>query len=259
MMVDLDQAPSSQPLFSKTLRIESKTIFVDVKENANGSYLKIAERSTRGARQTVVMAVSGIRELREALDEALEQLHATQGDVTQQDAPQTSVIFVSNMSEDTDEQAIVGHFSQVGRVTNVRIQTKADGSSRGLALVSYDEPYMAQQAIEVLNDSNLNGAQVRCRLDRNARDRVRSTNQHRAHISNLSSNTTTEDLTAHFESIGLVTGCDIRKARNSDGGSESPSSGYVEFMNSRSATIAIEQFSGTILNNQEIIVRQYYN
>lgn len=92
---------------------------------------------------------------------------------------------------------------------------------------------MAQQAIEVLNDSNLNGAQVRCRLDRNARDRVRSTNQHRAHISNLSSNTTTEDLTAHFESIGLVTGCDIRKARNSDGGSESPSSGYVEFMDSR--------------------------
>ena len=78
MMADLDQAPSSQPLFSKTLRIESKTIFVDVKENANGSYLKIAERSTRGARQTVVMAVSGIRELREALDEALEKLHATQ-------------------------------------------------------------------------------------------------------------------------------------------------------------------------------------
>ena len=92
---------------------------------------------------------------------------------------------------------------------------------------------MAQQAIEVLNGSNLNGAQVRCRLDRNARDRVRSTNQHRAHISNLSSNTTTEDLTAHFESIGLVTGCDIRTARNSDGGNESPSSGYVEFMDSR--------------------------
>ena len=29
--------------------------------------------------------------------------------------------------------------------------------------------------------------------------------------------------------------------------------------NLHSATIAIEQFSGTILNNQEIIVRQYYN
>ena len=57
--------------------------------------------------------------------------------MTQQNAPQTSVIFVSNMSEDTDEQAIVGHFSQVGRVTNVRIQTKADGSSRGLALVFF--------------------------------------------------------------------------------------------------------------------------
>ena len=77
-MVDLAQAPSSQPLFSKTLRVESKTIFVDVKENANGMYLKIAERSTRGERQTIVMAVSGIRQLREALDEALEQLNSTQ-------------------------------------------------------------------------------------------------------------------------------------------------------------------------------------
>ena len=59
------------PIFSKTLRIEQKTIFVDVKENANGTYLKIAERSTRGDRSTVVMAISGIQELRDALDEAL--------------------------------------------------------------------------------------------------------------------------------------------------------------------------------------------
>ena len=63
--------PEQSPLFSKTLRIESKTIFVDVKENSNGTYLKIAERSTRGDRSTVVMAVSGIQELRDALDEAL--------------------------------------------------------------------------------------------------------------------------------------------------------------------------------------------
>ena len=66
--------PRQETIFSKTLRVESKTIFVDIKENESGQYLKIAERSTKGDRQTVVMALSGIMDLRDALDEALEKI-----------------------------------------------------------------------------------------------------------------------------------------------------------------------------------------
>ena len=69
---------NQEPIFSKTLRIESKTIFIDIKENESGPYLKIAERSTKGDRQTVIMALSGIRDLRDALDEALEKISTIQ-------------------------------------------------------------------------------------------------------------------------------------------------------------------------------------
>ena len=66
--------PRQETIFSKTLRVESKTIFVDIKENESGQYLKIAERSTKGDRQTVVMALSGIMDLRDTLNEALEKI-----------------------------------------------------------------------------------------------------------------------------------------------------------------------------------------
>ena len=71
---DIPSLQIQEPIFTKTLRVESKTIFIDIKENESGHYLKIAERSTKGDRQTVVMALSGIMDLRDALDEALEKI-----------------------------------------------------------------------------------------------------------------------------------------------------------------------------------------
>lgn len=50
------------------VRVENKDIFVDLKRNRNGVYLKISERSGSG-RNTVLIPSSGIQRLKTILDE----------------------------------------------------------------------------------------------------------------------------------------------------------------------------------------------
>jgi len=50
------------------IRVENKDVFIDLKRNRSGTYLKIAERSG-GSRNTVLIPASGIQRLRAVLDE----------------------------------------------------------------------------------------------------------------------------------------------------------------------------------------------
>ena len=61
------------PIYSQKIRIENKDLFVDVKSNNNGMYLKISERN-RNNRSTILVPASGIADLRNALTEALANL-----------------------------------------------------------------------------------------------------------------------------------------------------------------------------------------
>ncbi len=40
-------------LFEKSLHVESKDIYVDLKQNANGIYLKISEKNERGRNSVI--------------------------------------------------------------------------------------------------------------------------------------------------------------------------------------------------------------
>jgi hypothetical protein len=51
-------------------RVENKDIFVDLKKNSNGVYLKLSERNGK-SRNTVMIPVSGISRLKAVLEEVL--------------------------------------------------------------------------------------------------------------------------------------------------------------------------------------------
>lgn len=57
-------------LFETKFRVENKDIFIDLKKNDNGTYLKISERKN-GNRNTILIPSSGIAKLREIFDEIL--------------------------------------------------------------------------------------------------------------------------------------------------------------------------------------------
>ncbi len=60
-------------LFGTMLRVENKDIFVDLKKNNNGTYLKITERKS-SSRNTILIPSSGVVRLKEALDDVLKVL-----------------------------------------------------------------------------------------------------------------------------------------------------------------------------------------
>ena len=62
------QSTADDLLFETMLRIENKDIFVDLKKNRSGVYLKISERNGN-ARNTVLIPASGILRLRRVLDD----------------------------------------------------------------------------------------------------------------------------------------------------------------------------------------------
>lgn len=57
-------------MFETKIRIENKDVFVDIKKNDNGMYLKISERN-KNSRSTILIPASGIERLRDVLTEAL--------------------------------------------------------------------------------------------------------------------------------------------------------------------------------------------
>jgi len=60
------EGPRSTVLSSDKLHVENKTLFVDLKENAGGRFVQIAEISN-DRRSTVVIPLSGVGALMEVL------------------------------------------------------------------------------------------------------------------------------------------------------------------------------------------------
>jgi len=60
------EGPRSTVLSSDKLHVENKTLFIDLKENAGGRFVQIAELSN-DRRSTVVIPISGVEALMEVL------------------------------------------------------------------------------------------------------------------------------------------------------------------------------------------------
>jgi hypothetical protein len=57
-----------ESIYEKVLRIENKDVFIDLKTNKGGMYLKISERKD-GNRNSILVPASGIARLTETLQE----------------------------------------------------------------------------------------------------------------------------------------------------------------------------------------------
>lgn len=73
-----------------------------------------------------------------------------------------SKLFVGNLSWSTTDEDLQAHFEQVGRVKSVRIVTdKSSGRSKGFGFVEFENAEDAQRAIEMLNEKDFNGRNLR--------------------------------------------------------------------------------------------------
>ncbi|XP_055382843.1 myelin expression factor 2 [Condylostylus longicornis] len=75
-------------------------------------------------------------------------------------------IFVANLDYKVDKKKLKEVFKLAGRVQNVELAVDKDGNSRGFAVIEYDHPVEAVQAISMFDRQLLYDRRITVRLDR---------------------------------------------------------------------------------------------
>jgi len=162
-------------LFGTMIKIENKDLFVDLRRNSNGVYLKLSERKGT-VRNTVLIPASGILRLKNVLEEALQismknvkisaerkQRIAENPEVT------TRSVYVQGLAWSTTNEGLAAYFSTAGNIVNANVLYRTRGGrtrSLGCAVVEYQTADEALNALEVLNNTELDGRMITCREDR---------------------------------------------------------------------------------------------
>jgi len=133
----------NEEIFTTSFQAGRKRIYVDVKENHAGTYLKIKERGDSQSNNILIPSGS-IVELRNALDEAvqaLESLDASKGGAaggaSAASPANQCVCHVGNLSWDTTDDTLHDLFSGYGEVVKAEVQMSRAGRSQGWGLVEF--------------------------------------------------------------------------------------------------------------------------
>jgi len=279
-----------ESLFEKVLRVETKDIFVDLKKNRNGVYLKISERNG-ATRNTVLIPASGLERLKNVLDDAIisakdKGISSIRVKKPRPVDPETRVrsVYVSGLSWNTSNDDLLQHMSAGGPCLKATVLRVKNRRSLGCGVVEYDSYETAAHAVKVLNDTELDGRKIHCREDRDlshgevdgegddelaptqspqvpGKDKDSSAKGGAEKVldvckvfcTNLSWDTTTEELSLHLSTSGEVLDAEILR-RNG----RSLGCGYVEFSNPASVGLAIAQLNGQPLKGRPVVIREYY-
>eukprot|EP00596_Hydrurales_sp_CCMP1899_P001239 CAMPEP_0119034078 /NCGR_PEP_ID=MMETSP1177-20130426/1124_1 /TAXON_ID=2985 /ORGANISM="Ochromonas sp, Strain CCMP1899" /LENGTH=302 /DNA_ID=CAMNT_0006991293 /DNA_START=156 /DNA_END=1064 /DNA_ORIENTATION=+ len=177
------------------MKVENKDIFIDLKRNKSGVYLKVSEKKG-SVRNTVLIPASGIERLKEILTEvstASENITIKPPKATSSTSVQRSQrtdgnpeiaarsVYVTGLTWDTDEEELKEHFSQAGPVilaTIIRQHRNGKGkASMGCGIVEFETIGAAENAIALMNETELKGRNIRVREDRIPEEKERSAGQ----------------------------------------------------------------------------------
>lgn len=81
------------------------------------------------------------------------------------DGPVTNRIFIASLDYKVDENKINEVFALAGKVLNVSLFKDREGKSRGMAVVEYDTPFEALNAVSMFNNQQLLDRQMTVRFD----------------------------------------------------------------------------------------------
>lgn len=278
-----------QELYGTMIKVENKDIFIDLRQNSGGMYLKLSERTSK-SRSTVLIPAIGIGRLKAALDEVynISSKHSRVSNERKsriQSDPEVlqRSVYVSGLDWSTSDESLQNHFASVGNVRHAVVLKKTRGGkvlSLGCGVVEFDNSDIAAQAVVKMNDTTLDGRQIKCREDRNVdgednADGSDSGNNgkqskggnrggdsaekvlvpNKVFVTSLSWDTTSDDLLSLFSTCGEVVSSEVLKTKKG----KSLGHGIIEFQDPDSAVEAIERLNDKDLDNRKIVVRAYYS
>jgi len=258
------------PIFVKALKVEMKDLFVDLRQNKNEMYIRISE-SDNMQKNTILFPASGVKLLRDALDEALQyaplnkQASKLQQKCSFDDDFNSRSVYVSGLEWNTTDEQFRTHMSCGGNVKSVFILRRGKLKSLSCGVVEYATSKMALTAIEILNDTVLNGRLIHCRKDRR-QDADKTVCHHQISKSkvvddrkifcrNLSWDTTADVLCAYFSVLGKITGGEIITSKNG----RHLGMGYIEFENAAHVPLAIQELDKQVLDGRVMNISEYWH
>lgn len=283
---------TDKDLFGTMIKVENKDIFVDLRQNPSGVYLKLSERNGR-SRNTVLIPASGISRLKAVLEEVqtisvknTRISHERKNRIAGDPAVVTRSVYVSGLAWSTSELTLKAHFEKVAPVTSAVVLRRNRGgksSSLGCGVIEFGSAELATVAVQQLNDTELDGRTIKCREDRAievasngsgngasngtasavvqsggggaaaaAGPRVRD--PHKVFVTSLSWETTGEELERICSVVGEVVSAEVLMTKKG----RSLGHGVVHFAAPACAAAAVVQLDRTMVDEREITVREFY-
>ena len=170
---------------STQIRVDRKRIYLNLRQNPRGRYLKIAEvNGTK--RSTVIIPERGWVDFMDTLQDFLDNAPKNNTPSTSMKEEQESRVsridpsilqksiaagtacnlWVENLPWELSEDELYKQFQMVGTVRSAKINRTHSGKSRGTATILMADAAQAQRAIQKFNGADIGGRPVTVRMDR---------------------------------------------------------------------------------------------
>lgn len=159
-------------------------------------------------------------------------------------------IYVGDLSPKTLDSDLFRMFSNVGKVSNVRLIKRAEPLS-SFAFVTFENEEDAKRAIREYNHSELHKKQIRLLSVVGKDEQPPATGN--IFVKNLPEDFTSKDLDETFSMFGSIVSCKV--AMTPEG--RSKGYGFVQFRDKKSAKKVIKNCAGVMLNGKNISVELY--
>lgn len=180
-------------------------------------------------------------------------------------------LFIKNLKDDLDEEALEKAFTKFGKITSRKIMTATDDTkSKGFGFVAFEDPESARAAVEELNGKKTEGLSKddtelyvgraqkkaeRMQTLRSSYEKRRVENQNRfkgvnLYVKNLDDSITDDQLREAFTEYGTITSAKVMR----DEKSANKGFGFVCFTSQDEATKAVTEMNGKIMVSKPLYV-----
>ncbi|XP_059296546.1 polyadenylate-binding protein 7-like isoform X2 [Lycium ferocissimum] len=167
--------------------------------------------------------------------------------------PPPSSLYVGDLHQDVTDGQLFDAFSEFKSLASVRIcRDSSTGRSLCYGYVNFVSPQDAIRAIEVKNNSILNGKVMRVSWSLRDPDARRS-GKGNVFIKNLSDTVDNLKLQEMFQKFGNILSCKV--VTSEDG--KSKGYGFVQFGSEESASAAIEKLNGSMVGDKQMYVGKF--
>jgi polyadenylate-binding protein len=174
-------------------------------------------------------------------------------------------VYVKNLAETVTSDKLKEVFGHFGPITNVVIMTDETGKSKGFGFVNFNDPTDAKNAVDTLNGTQLEGAQLYCgraqkkgeretelrqKFEQMKMERLNKYQGVNLYVKNLDDNIDDERLRAEFVAYGSITSA--RVMRDEKGNSKG--FGFVCFSSPEEATKAVAEMNTKMVGTKPLYV-----